>query len=81
MSSDNDKHIDYAKTLDDMNTFVSATELAIATRNLNDSESITTIRIHIDKNKPSATKQVLTCLKNWAEEGLSQLRKDKEENA
>ncbi len=79
MSSKYDKHIDYIKTIDDMNKFLSAS-LAIATRNLNDSESIITIRLHTDKNKPSETKQVLTCLKNWAEEGLSQLRKGKEEN-
>ena len=72
--------LDKAEMIANMDNFLSAS-MVIATRNLNDSESITTIRIHIDKNKPSATKQVLTCLKNWAEEGLSQLRKDKEENA
>ena len=71
MSSD-DKHIDYIKTLDDMNKFLSA-PLAIATRFLNETESITTIRIYTDKNKPSETKKVLTCLKSRAEEGLSQL--------
>lgn len=80
MSDKYDKHIDYIQTLKDMDKFLSAS-IAIATRNLNDSESITTIRIHMDKNKPSETKQVLTCLKNWAEEGLSRLWKDKEENA
>ena len=72
--------LDKAEMIANMDNFLSAS-MVIATRNLNDSESITTIRIYMDKNKPSEAKQALTCLKNWVEEGLSQLQKDKEENA